>query len=353
MQRFPGRLFTSASLTSRGCRPLTGICSRCTGSTHLIRGRSVSSSSAESHTEDEDYDFGYYDVILPHEPYVWGVSHIRPRTVPPHITRPSYALDGQNVPSNSHSPHLRLLEPGGENEARLRSAAALASKVLRYAGSLVKIGVTTEEIDTKIHEMILSHSAYPSPLLYKGFPKSCCTSVNNIITHGIPDEFNGDIVNIDVTVYKDGFHGDTSRTFFVGDVDEKGRQLVRVTEEALEVGIAACGPRRPFKSIGKAIFELIRHQPYSVSTQFTGHGIGREFHREPWILHHLNDEPGIMLPGDCFTIEPCIIQGNNPSGWIFPDGWTVSTENCARSAQAEHMVLITDTGAEVLTRGKR
>jgi len=211
--------------------------------------------------------------------------------------------------------------------------------------------VTTNEIDRAIHEYILSHNAYPSPLGYLGFPRSCSTSVNNVIVHGIPDDRpleDGDIVNIDVTVYLHGYHGDTSRTFLVGNVDQQGRDLVYLTDRALKAGIAACGPRRPFKGIGQTIYDLLGEN-YSVSSQFSGHGIGKFFHTRPWILHHKNDEPGIMKPGHCFTIEPSLVQGRNPRGWIFPDGWTASTENCARSAQAEHMVLITNTGAEVLT----
>jgi len=177
--------------------------------------------------------------------------------------------------------------------------------------------------------------------------------VNNIIAHGIPDDRpleDGDIANVDVTVFLNGYHGDTSQTFLVGDVDESGRELVQITNQALEQAIAACGPGKHFRDIGKAIHNLLRDINYSVSPQFTGHGIGTVFHSKPWIFHHLNDEPGTMEPGHCFTIEPAIIQGNNPKGWIFPDGWTASTENCARSAQAEHMVLITEAGAEVLTR---
>ncbi|KAI0371461.1 methionine aminopeptidase [Pilatotrama ljubarskyi] len=254
----------------------------------------------------------------------------------------------------------RKLITDPEDLQRLRRAASLASEVLSFAGKLAQVGRTTDAIDAAVHELILACGAYPSPLRYKGFPRSCCTSVNNIITHGIPDELSyylnlrplqdGDIVNIDITVYLDGFHGDTSRTFLVGNVDDKGRDLVEITEAALEAGIAACGPGKPFKSIGSAIHELLRGKDYCVSPQFTGHGIGREFHRQPWIFHHLNDEPGEMQPGDCFTIEPALVQGTEPYGWTFPDGWSVSTENCARAAQAEHMVLITENGAEVLTR---
>ncbi|GLB34284.1 putative removes the N-terminal methionine from nascent proteins [Lyophyllum shimeji] len=300
-------------------------------------------------------DFGTYSIILPTEPFVFGVSHITPRTVPEHIVRPHYAVQGYTEAERDgglEPPFAEKIVLGGEAESRLRAAARLARKVREYAGQLVKVGVTTDSIDAALHDYIIAHSAYPSPLRYEGFPKSVCTSVNNILVHGIPDDRpleNGDIVNIDITVFLNGYHGDTSQTFLVGDVDEQGRELVKVTNAALRAGIQACGPGRPVKGIGKAIHELIRLSNFSVSSQFTGHGIGTVFHRPPWILHHLNDEPGVMMPGDCFTIEPCIVQGANPRGWIFPDGWTASTENCARSAQAEHMVLITDRGAEVLT----
>ncbi|KAI0355456.1 methionine aminopeptidase [Trametes cingulata] len=315
-----------------------------------------------SDPSDHDLRFGYYDVILPSEPFVWGTSHIIPRGVPPDIPRPPYVRD---VPgSEEDGEAAKRAEEGLETSRRklitdpedlqkLRRAASLASEVLSVARRLAQVGRTTDMIDAAVHELILACGAYPSPLRYKGFPKSCCTSVNNIVTHGIPDDRplqDGDIVNIDITVYLDGFHGDTSRTFLVGDVDEKGRELVEITEAALEAGIAACGPGRPFRGIGRAIHELLRGKDYCVSPQFTGHGIGREFHRQPWILHHLNDEPGEMQPGDCFTIEPAIVQGTEPYGWTFPDGWSVSTENCARAAQAEHMVLITENGVEVLTQ---
>ncbi|EMD40351.1 hypothetical protein CERSUDRAFT_45112 [Gelatoporia subvermispora B] len=307
---------------------------------------------------EEVWRWGDFSVVLPKEPIVWGVSHIQPRTVPAQIRRPDY------VPATQAQEGAVIHEPpsefigneriglGGENESRLRAAARLASSVLKYAGTLAQPGATTEAIDAKIHDMICSHSAYPSPLLYKGFPKSCCTSVNNIVTHGIPDDRpleDGDIINIDITVFKDGFHGDTSRTFLVGNVDDMGRELIQVTEDALELAIAECGPGRPFKNIGRAIHNFLRDKDYSVSPQFTGHGIGDVFHRPPWILHHLNEEPGVMQPGHCFTIEPAIVQGTNPKAWIWPDGWTASTLNCSRSAQAEHMILITETGADILT----
>ncbi|TFK28984.1 methionyl aminopeptidase [Coprinopsis marcescibilis] len=300
-------------------------------------------------------DFGDYRVILPEEPYVFGTAHIKTRSVPAHIQRPYYAFD---PPCLDKRPAFKgKIALGTEEEGKLREAAKLAKKVREYAGSLVKVGITTNAIDEAIHEFIVAHGAYPSPLLYNDFPKSCCTSINNVLVHGIPDDHplqDGDIINIDVTIYKDGFHGDTSQTFAVGSIDPKASDLIQTTNACLQAGIAACGPNRLFRDIGKAIHTLLTTKSragteYSVSTQFSGHGIGPVFHSIPWILHHKNDEPGIMEPGHCFTIEPCIIQGSNPRGWIFPDGWTASTENTARSAQAEHMVLITHDGAEVLT----
>ncbi|KAL0950307.1 hypothetical protein HGRIS_010282 [Hohenbuehelia grisea] len=306
-------------------------------------------------SSDEVQDFGRYSVILPEEPFVFGVSHITPRTVPASIKKPPYALPaaltaGGNL-GYEHTGDGKIAL-GTEEETRLRSAAGLAKRVRDFAGQLCKVGTTTNSIDATIHEFIISNSAYPSPLLYRGFPRSCCTSINNIITHGIPDEReleDGDIINIDITVYLDGYHGDTSQTFLVGNVDEQGQELVHMTNRALDAGIKACGPGRPFKGIGEAIYWLIKDTDFCVSPQFSGHGIGAVFHQPPWIYHDRNDEPGVMLPGHCFTIEPALIQGRDPKGWIFPDGWTASTENCARSAQAEHMVLITESGVEVLT----
>ncbi|CAK5264785.1 unnamed protein product [Mycena citricolor] len=295
--------------------------------------------------------FGSFSVILPEEPFIYGVKHLQPRHVPAHITRPAYAgAPEQQRPPEDVGGKLQL---GGDAERRLRAAARLARDVRVFAGSLVKPGITTNAIDARVHEYILAHSAYPSPLLYSGFPKSCCTSVNNIIAHGIPDDRpleDGDLVSIDITVYLNGYHGDTAETFLVGDVDEPGRELARLSSAATEAGIRVCAPGRRFSDIGAAIYESVRHTEHSVSPQFTGHGIGTEFHRKPWIIHDRNGEPGIMEPGHCFTIEPCIVQGKEPTCWVWPDGWTASTEDCARSCQTEHMVLITTDGAEVLTR---
>jgi len=313
-----------------------------------------------SSNSDPYPDFGTYSIILPPEPFQFGTSHFPILPVPSSIPRPQYAIEkpvlgrfGKDKGPTDPWEGDGKIELNTDEEMRLRNAARLAKSVREFTSELVKVGVTTNTIDAAIHEFIIAHNAYPSPRLYSGFPRSCCTSINNIIAHGIPDDRpleNGDIINIDITVFLDGYHGDTSKTFLVGDVDDQGKDLVKTTLEAVELGIQACGPGRPFKGIGKAIHDLARSRGYSISSQFTGHGIGKVFHRPPWILHDLNEEPGVMLPGHCFTIEPCLIQGNERHGFMFPDGWTMSTENCARSSQEEHMVLITETGAEVLTR---
>ncbi|TEB23750.1 methionyl aminopeptidase [Coprinellus micaceus] len=303
------------------------------------------------HELEHEDNFGLYSVILPEEPFVFGTSHIPRRSVPSHIPRPPYASGRKLTPEEQN--FRGKIQLGGEQEQGVREAAALAKKVREYAGSLVKVGVTTDEIDEAVHNYIVEHGAYPSPLGYQDFPKACCTSVNNVVVHGIPDCYRlveDDVINIDITLYLNGYHGDTSQTFDVGNADDSGKHLIAVTNDALWAGIRACGPGKPFKGIGRAIYDSLKNKPFCVSSQFTGHGIGPVFHSQPWIVHTANEEPGIMQPGHIFTIEPAVIQGFDPKSWIFPDGWTASTENCARAAQAEHMVLITQDGADVLTR---
>ncbi|KIJ57225.1 hypothetical protein M422DRAFT_40725 [Sphaerobolus stellatus SS14] len=324
------------------------------GAVHASRISAARFHGKSEREDEEDDPFGAYDLILPSEPFIHGVKHIPMRFVPLHIPKPPYVGKTEDDPVAVEGPYVGdgRIELGGEDERKMRRAAQLAKKVLEKTKDWVKPGVTTEEVDQKIFDMVISHDAYPSPLAYCGYPKSCCTSINNVIVHGIPDDRplqDGDIVNVDITVYLDGFHGDTSQTFLVGNVDQLGIDLVKETNMALQVGIAACGPHRKFSDIGNAIHKFAIERGYSSNDQFTGHGIGRVFHRPPWILHFMNEEPERMLPGHIFTIEPALVQGDNGRGWMFPDGWTVATESGARSAQAEHMVLVTETGIEVLT----
>ncbi|KAI8360354.1 peptidase M24, structural domain-containing protein [Mortierella sp. GBAus27b] len=266
--------------------------------------------------------------------------------IPSHIKRPGYALRGEPSEWASDIPIH-----GPEAIDSCRKAGQLARKILELGGTLVKPGVSTNEIDRILREAIVANNAYPSPLNYMGFPKSVCTSVSNIIAHGIPDDRcleDGDIINIDITVYLDGYHGDTSATFLVGNVDQAGRDLVERTKEALDAAIAVCGPGVPLKRIGKTIQDIADGYHYTISEQFSGHGIGKEFHCLPLIYHHDNEEEGNMERGMIFTIEPMFCQGS-AMGVQWPDKWTVATADGGRSAQFEHTILITEDGAERLT----
>jgi methionyl aminopeptidase len=234
----------------------------------------------------------------------------------------------------------------------MRRACAAAARVLRVAGEAVRPGITTDGIDELAHAEIVRLGAYPSPLNYRGFPKSICTSVNEVICHGIPDSRpleGGDIVNLDVTVYLDGMHGDCSATFLVGEVDADGRRLVQVARECLHEGIAAVRPGRPISDIGRAIEAYASQHEYGVVRSYCGHGIGDTFHTSLQIPHHY--DPSLrrqMAPGMTFTIEPMITEGT----WedrLWDDGWTAVTDDGERSAQFEHTVLVTEAGAEILT----
>eukprot|EP00160_Parvularia_atlantis_P001660 Unigene11342_Nuclearia_a/m.34633 Unigene11342_Nuclearia_a/g.34633 ORF Unigene11342_Nuclearia_a/g.34633 Unigene11342_Nuclearia_a/m.34633 type:complete len:222 (-) Unigene11342_Nuclearia_a:75-740(-) len=215
-----------------------------------------------------------------------------------------------------------------------------------------QVGVTTDEVDRKLHAFMLARDLYPSPLNYKGFPKSVCTSVNNVVCHGIPDTrplADGDIVNVDVTVYtRAGYHGDSSRTFLVGDVDEPGRAVVRAAHDAMMRAIDACRPGEPVNVIGNAIEDHVQALGFSTNRIFCGHGINRDFHTDPLVHHCRNNDMRRLEPGMVFTIEPIVNQGTTRV-WHWADGWTIATLDGARSAQFEHMVLITDRGVDVLT----
>jgi methionyl aminopeptidase len=269
------------------------------------------------------------------------------RPVPPDIPRPDYADTGE--PTHWSEPAVK----SPEVIARMRKAGRAAAEILEIAGRVVAPGVTTDEIDAVVHEATIERGGYPSPLNYRGFPKSVCTSVNEVICHGIPDDRplrDGDIVNIDVTIYLDGVHGDTNATFLVGNVDETSKRLVRVTRECLERGIEAVVPGRPISDIGKAIQTHAEAHRFEVIRAFIGHGIGEQFHTSLQIPHYYDPSATtIMEPGMTFTIEPMIAIGTWQHA-LWPDGWTAVTTDSSRVAQFEHTVLVTDTGAEILTR---
>jgi len=236
---------------------------------------------------------------------------------------------------------------------RVRVASRIAAQALEEVGRHVAPGVTTDELDAVGHEFLVDHGAYPSTLGYRGFPRSLCTSLNEVICHGIPDSTtveDGDIVNIDITAYVDGVHGDTNATFLAGDVDEESRLLVERTREALNRGIKAVAPGRELNVIGRVIERYAARFGYGVVRDYTGHGVGPAFHTG-LVVPHYDAAPGydtVIEPGMVFTIEPMLNLGT-PDWLMWDDDWTVVTADGRRSAQFEHTLLVTDTGAEILT----
>jgi methionyl aminopeptidase len=268
------------------------------------------------------------------------------RPVPGTIERPEYV--GKPAPSPYRGPEVK----DAETIERMRIAGRIAAQAMAAVAEHVKPGVTTDELDRIGHEFLCDHGAYPSTLGYRGFPKSLCTSVNEVICHGIPDSTelqDGDIVNIDITAFIHGVHGDTDATYLCGEVDEESRLLVERTREAMERGIRAVKPGRPINVIGRVIESYAKRFGYGVVRDFTGHGIGTGFHTGLVIPHY--DDPHadtVMETGMTFTIEPMLTLGT-PEWDMWADGWTVLTKDRKRTAQFEHTLVVTDDGAEVLT----
>ncbi len=269
------------------------------------------------------------------------------RAVPSSITRPEY------VDKEAPAPFAGSEVKDAETIERMRHASRLAARALEAAGAAVAPGVTTDELDRIGHEYLLDHGAYPSTLGYRRFPKSLCTSVNEVVCHGIPDSrplVEGDIVNIDITAYVGGVHGDTNATFPVGEVDEESALLVERTREAMMRGIKAAVPGRRINVIGRVIEKYASRFGYGVVRDYTGHGIGTHFH-SGLVVPHYDAAPAhdtLIEPGMTFTIEPMLNLGS-PAWSMWDDGWTVVTEDLRRSAQFEHTILITDGGNEILT----
>jgi len=274
-----------------------------------------------------------------------GVQSPR-RPVPPHIERPEYV--GKPAPQRVEGNGVRTPEV---IEA-MRVACRIAAQALEEGGKAVKPGATTDDIDKVVHEFLCDHGAYPSTLGYRGYPKSCCTSLNEVICHGIPDSTviqDGDICNIDVTAYIGGVHGDTNATFLAGEVSEEARLLVERTKEATMRAIKAVRPGRQLNVIGRVIESYAKRFGYGVVRDFTGHGVGPAFHTAPTVLHY--EEPSVTTvieEGMTFTIEPMITLGTIEYE-IWDDGWTVTTKDKKWTAQFEHTILVTAEGAEILT----
>lgn len=268
------------------------------------------------------------------------------RAVPASIARPDY------VDKPAPAPYLGSEVKDEQTIERMRAAGRLAAQALATVGEAVRPGVTTDELDRIGHEFLLAHGAYPSTLGYRGFPKSLCTSLNEVICHGIPDSTvlaEGDICNIDITAYLDGVHGDTNATFLVGDVAPEVRDLVDRTREATMRAIKAVRPGRPLNVIGRVIESYAKRFGYGVVRDFTGHGIGTSFHTGLIIPHY--DDASLTTPieaGMTFTIEPMLTLGTYHYD-LWDDGWTVVTKDGSFSAQFEHTLLVTSDGAEILT----
>ena len=269
------------------------------------------------------------------------------RQVPSHILRPEYV--GRKAPQKHSTGDVQ----SPETIEKMRIAGRIAAAALIEVGNHVAPGITTDELDRIGHEFLLDHDAYPSTLGYRGFPKSLCSSLNEVICHGIPDSTviqDGDIVNIDITAFIHGVHGDTNATFLAGNVDEESRLLVERTRESLERAIAAVAPGRPINVIGRVIESYAKRFGYGVIRDFTGHGISTTFHSGLVIPHY--DDSGYDQPmqeGMTFTIEPMLTLGTHT--WdMWSDGWTVVTKDRRRSAQFEHTLVVTATGAEILTK---
>ncbi|KAF9108118.1 Methionine aminopeptidase 1 [Mortierella sp. AM989] len=274
------------------------------------------------------------------------------RDVPAHIQKPDYAdtgipLSEQNIRSSST---IEVL-PKKDIDV-LRKVCKIAREVIDIGVAAVKAGVTTDEIDRIIHDATIERGGYPSPLNYNGFKKSCCTSVNEVICHGIPDMRplkDGDIVNLDVTVYKDGFHADLNETVPVGNVDADGQRLIKNARECLEKAIAMVKPGALYRDLGNVIEKHAKSEGFSVVKTYCGHGIHRLFHCAPNIPHYARNKAiGVMKAGHVFTIEPMINEGT----WkdeMWPDSWTAVTQDGKRSAQFEQTMVVTETGVEILT----
>ena len=269
-----------------------------------------------------------------------------PREVPASIPRPPYV--GRTAPDRYTGDDVQ----SPETIERMRIAGQIAAQATNAAAAAISPGVTTDDLDRVVHEFLIDHRAYPSTLGYREFPKSCCTSVNEVICHGIPDARplqEGDIVKIDVTAYIGGVHGDTCATFFCGEVDEQSRLLTERTQEALVRAINAVKPGRQVNIIGRVIESYAKRFGYGVVRDYTGHGVHTAFHSGLVIPHY--DEPAydtVIKPGMTFTIEPMITLGTG-DWYMWDDGWTVLTADGSRCAQFEHTLAVTERGAEVLT----
>ncbi|GAA1116249.1 type I methionyl aminopeptidase [Arthrobacter flavus] len=290
---------------------------------------------------------------MPQQSVSAPVGTLEPGTVSPQLPVPASIPRPEYVGRSGPAPFTGSEVKTPDTIEKIRRASRLAAQAIVEVGRHIEPGVTTDQLDRVGHQFLVDHGAYPSTLGYRGFPKSLCSSLNEVICHGIPDTTvlrDGDILNIDITAYLDGVHGDTNYTFLVGDVDDESRLLVERTKESLNRAIKAVAPGREINVIGRAIESYARRFGYGVVRDFTGHGVGEAFHTG-LIIPHYDAAPAynrIIEPGMTFTIEPMLTLGTIE--WdMWPDEWTVLTKDRRRTAQFEHTLLVTDSGAEILT----
>lgn len=289
--------------------------------------------------------------------YTGGVRPQYPLTpkrhVPEHIPKPDWAENGLPITEQRNDRMNKILIYKKDEIKKIRKACMMGREILDIAAAAIRPGITTDELDAIVHEETIKRDAYPSPLNYYNFPKSLCTSVNEIICHGIPDKRplkEGDIVNLDVSLFYQGFHADLNETYYVGENIEKDAiNVVETARECLKTAIKQCKPGTTFQELGDYIEKHAKENKCSVVRTYCGHGVGAHFHCSPNIPHYAkNRTPGVMKPGMVFTIEPMINEGT----WrdiTWPDDWTSSTQDGKRSAQFEHTLLVTENGVEILT----
>ena len=292
--------------------------------------------------------YGYTGPLVAYE----VVNKLRGSALPASIARPDYAISSIPASEDAERRSKKIEVKSAADIVALRRVCALGREVLDRAGRIVAVGNTPEQVDQCVMEACAELECYPSPLNYRGFPKAVCTSVNEVICHGIPDTrpfVDGDIVNLDITVYKEGFHADLNETFWVGAVDDESKALTKCAYACLAAGIATVKPGALYRDIGNAISKVAAKAKLSVVRSYCGHGIGKLFHTAPNVPHYRkNKAVGVIRPGHVFTIEPMINVGNwRDDSW--PDDWTAVTSDGTRSAQFEHTMVVTETGVEILT----